>query len=211
MCNLANLRRPPEKFTTHPKKCKFSVTNNFRPMRALSMNETIRHVTKADAKALLDIYSYYVKNTAITFEYEIPTLEEFEKRIETITQKYPYLCIEKDGRILGYAYASTFKPREAYKWNVELSIYVDRGTVGKGLGRRLYEALEKELKAMGIINLYACIGVPNGEDDEYLTHNSEQFHEHLGFKTVGTFRNCGKKFNRWYAMIWMEKVIGEHV
>ena len=177
----------------------------------LNQNGTIRHVTQADTKALLDIYSHYVRKTAITFEYEVPSVEEFEKRIETITQKYPYLCIEKDGRILGYAYASTFKPREAYKWNVELSVYVDKAAIGKGLGRCLYEALEKELKAMGIINLYACIGIPNDEDDEFLTRNSEQFHKHMGFKTVGTFRNCGKKFNRWYAMIWMEKVIGEHI
>ena len=172
--------------------------------------EFIRPVTKADATQLLDIYSYYVKNTAITFEYDVPSLEEFENRIESITKKYPYLCVEKDGKILAYAYANTFKPRQAYQWNVELSIYVDKYARKTGLGRALYESLEAELKKQGIINLYACIGVPNEKEDEYLNFNSQKFHEHMGFKTVGTFRNCGKKFDRWYAMIWMEKIIGEH-
>ncbi len=78
-----------------------------------------------------------------------------------------------------------------------------------GLGRKLYEALADRLKTMGILNLYACIGYPKAED-EYLNKNSAQFHEHLGFHLCGTFENCGYKFNRWYDMIWMEKIIGEH-
>ncbi len=173
-------------------------------------SRTIRAVTKADAKELLDIYSYYVTNTAITFEYDVPSVKEFEGRIESITKRYPYICAEEDGKILGYAYAAPFKEREAYKWDVELSIYVERSRRKCGLGRALYSALEEELKKIGIINLYACIGIPNGDDDEYLNHASQKFHEKLGFKTVGTFYNCGKKFGRWYAMIWMEKFIGEH-
>ncbi len=172
--------------------------------------EFIRPVTNADAAKLLDIYSYYVKNTAITFEYDVPSVEEFESRIKSITQKFPYICVEKDGKILAYAYANTFKPRQAYQWNVELSIYVEKSARKTGLGRALYESLEADLKKLGIINLYACIGVPNETEDEYLNFNSQKFHEHMGFKTVGTFKNCGKKFDRWYAMIWMEKIIGEH-
>ena len=77
------------------------------------------------------------------------------------------------------------------------------------MGRALYEALADRLQAMGILNLYACIGYPQAED-EYLTRNSARFHEHLGFALVGTFHNCGYKFGRWYDMIWMEKIIGEH-
>ena len=73
----------------------------------------------------------------------------------------------------------------------------------------LYEALEERLAKMGIINLYACIADPV-EEDEYLTSNSTDFHSHMGYKTVGVFRNCGRKFDRWYTMIWMEKLIGEH-
>lgn len=78
-----------------------------------------------------------------------------------------------------------------------------------GLGRQLYKALEQRLAQMGVLNLYACIGWPEAED-EYLTRNSAQFHEHLGFTLAGTFRRCGYKFGRWYDMVWMEKILGEH-
>lgn len=170
---------------------------------------TIRTATKADAKCLLDIYSYYVENTAITFEYEVPSLKAFETRIETTIRKYPYLVIEENGIIQGYAYAGPFKERAAYDWSCELSIYLDHENQKHGLGRKLYEALEQELFQMGILNLYACIAMPKKED-EYLTNNSARFHEHLGYKTVGTFHECGYKFDRWYDMIWMEKRIGKH-
>ncbi len=168
----------------------------------------MRNVVADDAKKLLELYAPYVRDTAITFEYDIPSENEFRKRIENIMKDYPYLCAEKDGEILGYAYASSFKERAAYKWSVEISIYVKKASQGLGLGRLLYAALEEELKKRGIVNMYACIAVPTECDDEYLTHNSENFHEHLGFKKVGTFKNCAKKFNRWYSMIWMEKIIG---
>ena len=79
---------------------------------------------------------------------------------------------------------------------------------GRGLGRQLYEALEAQLKAMGILNLYACIAVPD-EEDEYLTHASERFHAHLGYRLAGSFRQCACKFGRWYSMVWMEKHLGE--
>ena len=117
--------------------------------------------------------------------------------------------IEKDGRIEGYAYAHAFVGRAAYDWAAELTIYLDHDARRGGLGRVLYEALADRLKAMGVLNLYACIGYPQVED-EYLTRNSAQFHEHLGFTLAGTFHNCGYKFGRWYDMIWMEKIIGEH-
>lgn len=170
----------------------------------------IRPVTLQDAAQLAEIYSYYVKNTAITFEYDVPSTQEFSERISRITKKYPYLCAEKDGKILGYAYAGVFKDRAAYQWSVELSIYVDSSAHKCGIGKKLYTALEQELKSLGITNLYACIAVPTKEADEYLDWNSEKFHEHLGFTKVGTFTDCGRKFNRWYSMIWMEKLILTH-
>ena len=173
------------------------------------MEVKIRYATIADAPRLLEIYSYYVENTVITFEYKVPTLEEFKSRIENTLKKYPYLCIEKDGLVLGYSYAGSFKGRAAYDWSVGTTIYLERTVQKCGLGRKLYEALEEELKKMGILNLYACIGYPQKED-QYLTKNSACFHEHLGYTTVGTFHNCGYKFNRWYDMIWMEKIIGNH-
>ena len=170
---------------------------------------TIRPATTEDAKRLLEIYAYYVEKTAITFEYDVPTEEEFRQRIEHITQKYPYIVLEEDGVIQGYAYAGVFKDRAAYDHSCEVTIYLDNNTKGKGYGRALYEKLEEELKNRGITNLYACIGDPI-EEDEYLTKNSEHFHQHLGYTKCGEFHKCGYKFGRWYNMIWMEKMIGEH-
>ena len=172
----------------------------------------IRKAGTEDAERLLKIYAYYVENTAITFEYDVPSVEEFRQRIARTKERYPYLVVEEDGVIRGYAYAGVFKDRAAYDRSCEMTIYLEHGggAIGHGLGRKLYEALERELAARGILNLYACIGVPDGESDEYLDYNSAQFHEHMGYTTVGTFHKCGYKFGRWYNMIWMEKMIGEH-
>ncbi|SHK64942.1 phosphinothricin acetyltransferase [Selenomonas ruminantium] len=172
-------------------------------------NITIRPATPEDAADILAIYSYYVEKTAITFEIDVPSLSEFQARITKTLTKYPYLAAIRDEHIVGYAYASTFKDRAAYDHSVELTIYLSPNECGQGTGRKLYTALEKALSSMGIINLYACIGDPLTED-EYLTHNSENFHAHLGFTKVGTFHKCGRKFGRWYNMIWMEKFIGQH-
>lgn len=170
---------------------------------------TVRNAALEDAGRILEIYDYYVKNTAITFEYETPSLAEFKERMRRTMKRYPYLVILKDGRIEGYAYAGAFIGRAAYDWSCEMTIYLDCGARKCGLGRALYEAMEKALREMGILNLYACIGYPD-RDDEYLTTNSADFHAHLGYKTVGEFHQCGYKFGRWYDMIWMEKIIGEH-
>ncbi len=169
----------------------------------------IRIATPADAKELLSIYEYYVKETAITFEYEVPSLEDFTGRIEKTLKKFPYLVAEKDGKILGYAYASSFHERAAYQWCAEGSIYLKNGLQKMGLGRLLYEELERRLKKQGILNINACIGYPEKED-EYLTFNSALFHKKMGYSMVGEFHNCGYKFDRWYNMVWMEKMLGEH-
>ncbi|MDO4467735.1 MAG: GNAT family N-acetyltransferase [Bacillota bacterium] len=169
----------------------------------------IRDVRMEDVGALLDIYSYYVENTVITFEYEVPSVEEFSNRIRNITETYPYIVLEEDGILQGYAYAGVFKGRAAYDWACEMTIYLDHRAQKKGFGKKLYGALEERLISMGMKNLYACIGYPEVED-EYLTKNSAHFHEHLGYTLCGRFRRCGYKFNRWYDMIWMEKIVGEH-
>ena len=166
----------------------------------------IRKVKIDDAERLLEIYGYYVINTAISFEYDVPSLEKFRNRIENITEKYPYIVLEEGGIIKGYAYAGVFKGRAAYDHCCEVTIYLDHDSKGKGYGKALYNALEEELRKIGIINLYACIGDPITED-EYLTKNSEQFHRHMGYTKVGDFHKCGYKFGRWYNMIWMEKII----
>ena len=169
----------------------------------------IRTASLNDSERLLEIYAYYVANTAVSFEYDVPSLEEFRTRIENTLRKYPYLVLEEDGVIRGYAYTGPFKGRAAYDHCCEVSIYVDRNARGRGYGRKLYEALEEKLRAQGILNMYACIGSPIVED-EYLTRNSELFHQHLGFVKVGEFHQCGYKFHRWYNSVWMEKIIGDH-
>ena len=189
----------------------------------MASNITFRTATPDDAKALLAIYEYYVKETAITFEYDVPSEEEFRGRIEKTLQKYPYIvAVESSaantgdnatgtstGRIVGYAYASPFKEREAYKYSVETTIYIDKDLRRGGIGKALYLELERQLKDQGILNLNACIGYPEVED-EHLTFDSVKFHEKLGYSMVGEFHKCGYKFDRWYNMVWMEKLIGDH-
>lgn len=169
----------------------------------------IRKAEVGDAKDILAVYSYYVEHTAISFEYDVPSVGEFSRRIERTLTKYPYLVAVRDGKIVGYSYAGPFVGRAAYDWSAELTIYLNPEEKGHGTGRKLYETMEKELAAMGIKNLYACIGDPLVED-EYLTRNSENFHAHMGFVKVGAFHRCGHKFGRWYNMIWMEKIIGTY-
>lgn len=162
-----------------------------------------------DAAELLDIYAPYVEKTAITFEYDVPGIDEFQERITNTLQKYPYIVARQDGQILGYAYTHAFVGRAAYDHAAETTIYLREGCTGAGIGRMLYEALERISLAQNIFNLNACIGVPEKED-EHLTMNSIRFHEHMGYRMVGTFHNCGYKFGTWYHMAWMEKIIGAH-
>ena len=121
----------------------------------------------------------------------------------------PYLAAVENGVIVGYAYAGAFHPRAAYGWTAEASIYLAHGCRHQGLGKRLYHALEECLKMQGVLNLNACVAVPE-QEDEYLTRNSLGFHTHLGFRPVGSFTRCGYKFGRWYNMVWLEKLMGEH-
>ena len=166
----------------------------------------IRTAKREDAGRLREIYAYYVAETAISFEYDVPSVDEFAGRIERTLKKYPYLVIVRDGRTEGYAYAGPLKERAAYDPSCEVSIYIDRGARRGGLGRALYAALEDELKKIGIVNLYACVAYPEKED-RYLTRNSVESHEHLGYSMEGEFHKCGYKFDRWYNMIWMEKIL----
>jgi phosphinothricin acetyltransferase len=170
----------------------------------------IRQANAEDANALLEIYAPYVKQTAISFEYTVPDVEEFQNRIRNIKKRYPYFVAEEGRRIVGYAYAGAFHSREAYNWAAETTVYIRQGEKRKGIGRKLYDALESALKVQGVLNMYACIAYPQGEDP-YLTIDSPAFHQRMGFLQVGQFHHCGYKFNRWYDMIWMEKIIGEHL
>ncbi|WP_026669835.1 GNAT family N-acetyltransferase [Butyrivibrio sp. AE3006] len=166
----------------------------------------IREVSLEDASRLIEIYNYYIEETAITYEIEDVTVEDFRGRISNTLKKYPYLVAEYEGKIIGYVYASSFVDRAAYDHCATLSIYLDKDYHGLGAGRALYEAIEERLLKMGVVNLYACIAYTKVED-EYLTNNSMRFHEHMGYKLCGTFNECGRKFGRCYDMIYMEKLI----
>lgn len=170
---------------------------------------SIRVARVEDAPRLHEIYAPYARDTAITFEYEPPTLEEFRARIARTLERYPYLVAERDGRVVGYAYAGPFKARPAYDWAVETSIYVERSERRGGVGRSLHDALKMALGIQGILNMEACIATTEVED-ERLTNDSARFHERMGYRLVGEFRACGFKFNRWYNMVWMELHIGAH-
>ena len=171
-------------------------------------NIKIRKVQAGDAAALLAIYAPYVKETAISFEYEVPTLEEFTQRMQKIQKMYPYLVAELDGKLVGYAYAGRFHSRAAYGWNAEMTVYLDKDSRGIGIGQKLYDLLERILKEQGIVNAAALITPPDQEEDPSV-YNSKHFHEKMGYKLAGELENCGYKFNRWHKTIMMNKVIGE--
>ena len=178
-------------------------------MSAKNTSVMIRTARLEDASALLDIYAPYVEKTAISFEYEVPTLTEFQTRIENILQKYPYLVAERNGELLGYAYTHAFVGRAAYEHSAETTIYLKEDRCGMGVGKKLYLALEEISKAQNIYSLNACIGYPEAEDG-HLTMNSIQFHAHMGYRFVGRFYKCGYKFGTWYDMAWMEKILAKH-
>ena len=170
----------------------------------------LRVATPEDAAPLAEIYAPYVRETAITFEYAVPSAAEFAGRIAHTLEKFPYLVAENDGEIVGYAYAGAFHPRAAYQWCAEMSVYVKRDVRRMGVGRKLYDAMETILCMQRLTNVEACIAVPSAPD-AHLTMDSVRFHEKMGYRMVGAFHQCGYKFDTWYDMVWMEKHIGEHV
>ena len=162
----------------------------------------IRVAKVEDATRLVEIYRPYVEDTAVTFEYEVPTVEVFRQRIAATLAKYPYIVLENEqGHIVGYAYAGTYKGRTAYDWSVEVTIYLDQENHGHGYGKLLYTALEVYLSKQHVYQLTACITAGNGA--------SEHFHEKLGYRKVAHFAQIGYKFGRWYDVCWMQKTLGD--
>lgn len=163
---------------------------------------TIRFATPADVPAVLAIYAPYITDSVVSFEYEVPTLAEFAERVRTIQTQFPYLVAERDGRVLGYAYASKHRDRTAYQWSVETSVYVHPDGHRQGIARQLYTTLLAYLRRQGYINAFACITTPNPE--------SEAFHHAMGFSYLGAFASIGYKMGAWHSVAWFQLALQEH-
>lgn len=164
---------------------------------------TVRPITKNDTGAVLDIYRAYVLTTAITFEYDVPTEDEFLQRIAINTIDYPWLvCVDNDN-IVGYAYGSKHRYKTAYQWSPESTIYLSAEAQGKGIGRVLYETLFAILKLQGYFNVYAGVALPNDK--------SERLHRALGFIEIGDFKKIGYKLGQWHDVRWFQLHLAEHI
>ena len=159
----------------------------------------IRFAAAKDAAELLEIYAPYVTGTTVSFEYEVPAVEEFRRRVEETSARYPYLVWEEDGALLGYAYAHPYAARPAYQWSAELTVYLRQGAARQGLGSRLYGALFDLLRLQGVRTVYGCVTAENAP--------SVAFHQALGFREAGRFAQVGYKHGRWLDVLWLEKPI----
>lgn len=158
----------------------------------------IRSAGIADVAAMLAIYAPIVRETAISFELEPPTLDDFGGRVAKVQQYAPWLVCD-DGGILGYAYASTFRERPAYRFTVETTVYVRADARGRGVGRALYDELFRQLRDRGFVTALAVIALPNPA--------SVALHETVGFKPIGIFHRVGFKFDRWHDTGWWERAV----
>ncbi len=159
----------------------------------------IRPVRLSDAKALVDIYNHYIKETTITFETEPITAEEMANRIKDISAQFPYFVYEKDGEILGYCYAHLWKQRAAYSHSLETTIYLHKDATHQGIGSLMVNHLIDLCRAQGFHALIACITEGN--------EASVRMHERLGFKQVSEFKEVGRKFGRWLGVVDLEYIL----
>lgn len=162
----------------------------------------LRPVRAEDAAALVEIYRPYVEVKTASLEYDTPTVEEFTRRIESISAEFPYIVCEKDGEPVGYAYAHKFKERFGYRFCAELTVYVKEGCTGHKIGTRLYSALIELLGLMGYKNLYGVVTDPNP--------GSFALHKSFGFKETARVHKAGVKFGKWLDVVDFEKQIGTY-
>jgi L-amino acid N-acyltransferase YncA len=154
-----------------------------------------------DAPAIQGIYAPIVRDTPISFEYDVPTVSEMERRIAEVLQRRPWLVYEEGGQVLGYAYARTFRERKAYDWGVEAGIYVDGSAQKRGIGQQLYSVLFDVLRALNYCQVWASATVPN--------ESSERLHARMGFEFVGKFPKAGYKFGRWHDSVFWRRALRE--
>jgi len=155
-----------------------------------------------DSQQILNIYSPSILTASISFETEVPSIQEMQNRIETILQKFPWIVCEVDGKIAGYAYASKHREREAYQWSCECTIYMHDDFKRKGIGKELYQLLFEILKWQGFRNIYAGITLPN--------EASITVHEKCGFRHFATYENIGYKFGKWHSVGWWKLQINDY-
>ena len=158
---------------------------------------SIRFAKVEDLPQILAIYAPYVENTAVSFEYTAPTMEDFTARFQAITSQYPWLVWEEDGQVLGYAYGSAPFERAAFSWCAESSIYLRGDCRGRGIGKKLQLTLEHLMKLQGYQLLYALVTTDNPP--------SIAFHKALGFSHLAEFPGCGWKLDAWHGLVWLEK------
>lgn len=158
------------------------------------MNPNIRIATLDDAEAIQRIYAPNITKSAISFELEVPTVEEIKQRIKLVLNQYPWLVYVHENRVVGYAYAGIHRTRAAYNWTTEVAIYVDEKFYGRGIGKSLYAELFSLLTQQGYHVAVAGITLPNSA--------SVAIHEHFGFKYVGTFKELGYKLGSWHDVGW---------
>jgi phosphinothricin acetyltransferase len=156
----------------------------------------IRLATANDASDCLAIYAPVVTGTAISFELEVPTVEEMRRRITETLPRYPWLVLEEPGGVRGYAYAGAHRQRPGYRWSVDVSVYVAATARRAGVGRRLYTSLLELLRLQGFVNAFAGVALPN--------EASVGLHEALGFQPIGVYRNVGFKLGRWIDVGWWQ-------
>jgi len=178
------------------KKTEKTVLPNTFMMENPLAKKRIRLAVPDDYPAILSVYAPYITDTTVTFEYDVPSEEEFLQRLNSIASTYPILVLEVDDKIVGYAYAAVFKPRIAYQWTVETVIYLRPDCGGHGLGQALYQALIGVLKLQGICQ---GIGVITAENQL-----SIDFHRKLGFKETALLEKVGFKFGKWLDVCWMQ-------
>lgn len=162
----------------------------------------IRVSSERDIPAVTAIYAHHVLNGTGTFETMPPTEDEMKtRRADVIAKELPYLVAEEDGRILGFAYCNWFKPRPAYRYSAEDSIYMADGERGRGAGKQLLAELARQAEAAGVRKLIAVIG-------DSANQGSVRVHESVGFTPVGVLKSCGWKFGKWLDVVMMEMPLG---
>ncbi len=161
----------------------------------------IRMIQEADIPRILEIYNWYIANSMATFEIDALSLEEFTNRVHGITERYPWIVLEEEGKIVGYAYLSAFNPRKAYAWTCDLAIYLDHEVRGKGYGTLLMQAMIDLAKKDGYVKMVSLVTTGNTA--------SEKLHEKLGFRNVGTLENTGLKHGKWLGVSFFLKDLNQ--